>query len=153
VAQLYLQPLGSIFVASYDSQGYSGGMNQGLGAMPLEVHDQRFILNNIKISVRTSQETQYASATNISLLCSLRKNIALRDILNRCISYVECRTQSCISLDFTRHIDGHTAHSTAVDKNILRHKQYKRGQALHSSVYSGRLLSLFEMVSNSHSIT
>jgi hypothetical protein len=30
VAQLYLQALGSIFVASYDSQGYGGGIRPRL---------------------------------------------------------------------------------------------------------------------------
>jgi hypothetical protein len=30
VAQLYLQALGFLFVASYDSQGYSGGIRTGL---------------------------------------------------------------------------------------------------------------------------
>jgi hypothetical protein len=71
VTQLYPQALGSLFVASYDSQGYGGGIRPllhaeteilkakvkitlpltvcrysfGLGSKPLEVHDHRFFCN------------------------------------------------------------------------------------------------------------
>jgi hypothetical protein len=43
VAQLYPQALGSLFVASYESQGYGGGIRPRLHT---GVHDQ-FLLNNI----------------------------------------------------------------------------------------------------------
>jgi hypothetical protein len=71
VAQLYPQALGSRFVASYDSQGYGGGIRPSLhtgetrqskskllydwrftaqsvclGVKPLETHDQRFFSPN-----------------------------------------------------------------------------------------------------------
>jgi hypothetical protein len=65
MSQLYSQTLGSLFVASYDSQGYGGGIRIGLhagvpakvkvalrlavyrqsvrlGVKPLETHDQIF---------------------------------------------------------------------------------------------------------------
>jgi hypothetical protein len=75
MAQLYSQALGSIFVASYDSQGYGGGIRSSLhsgnrlkkvkvrvkatfrlavcrqsvhlGVKPLETHEQRFFLNEL----------------------------------------------------------------------------------------------------------
>jgi hypothetical protein len=40
VAQIYLRALGSLFVASYDSRGYSGGILSGL-------HTGQRILNNL----------------------------------------------------------------------------------------------------------
>jgi hypothetical protein len=59
VAQLYPQALGSLFVSSYDSQGYGADIKHQervtlrlavyrqsvrLGAKPLEVHDHTFSL-------------------------------------------------------------------------------------------------------------
>jgi hypothetical protein len=53
VAQLYPQTLGSLFIASYDSQGYGGGIRLRLHA-GLILKFVEIIFNN---SVRTSQET------------------------------------------------------------------------------------------------
>jgi hypothetical protein len=58
VAQLYPRTLGSLFVASYDSQGSGGGME-----------------NTDK--VRTSQETHYVSATEPNRLMLLGETVAV----------------------------------------------------------------------------
>jgi hypothetical protein len=63
VAQLHFQALGSLFVASYDSQGYGGGIRTHLHAGILKTE-----LLIYKNSVRSSHEIQYVSVTKRSRL-------------------------------------------------------------------------------------
>jgi hypothetical protein len=69
MAQLKPQALGSLFVASYDSQGYGGvippRLNTGLKT--------QFLLD----PVRTSQETHYVTATKPNRLMLFRKTVAV----------------------------------------------------------------------------
>jgi hypothetical protein len=64
VAQIQPQAMGSLFVASYDSQGYGGG-------------NFYFFYIIYKDSVRTSQETYYFFATETIRLMMFRETIAL----------------------------------------------------------------------------
>jgi hypothetical protein len=65
VAQLYPQALGSLFVASYDTQGYGGGIRTRLHTGSSRSMNFLQIFSN---SVRTSQETHYVSATKTNQL-------------------------------------------------------------------------------------
>jgi hypothetical protein len=73
VAQLYPQALGSLFVASYDSQGYGGGIRSRhhTGGTSCNIW-----ANNI-YSVRTSQRTHYVSATKPNRLMPYGEIIAV----------------------------------------------------------------------------
>jgi hypothetical protein len=73
VAPLYSQVLGSLFVASYDSQGYGGGIRTRLHAGDLTLNLLQIIYKN---SVHTSQETHYVSVTETSRLMP-RKTVAV----------------------------------------------------------------------------
>jgi hypothetical protein len=72
VARLYPQTPGSLFVASYDSKGYGGGIRTHL-------HAWRYIriLVIYKNSVRTSQETHFVFITKNNRLTLFREVIAV----------------------------------------------------------------------------
>jgi hypothetical protein len=74
VAQIYPQELGSLFIASYDSQGYGGGIRTRLNTGFFKGCFFRVLYIN---AVRTSQETHYVSATKASRLMLFRKRIAV----------------------------------------------------------------------------
>jgi hypothetical protein len=71
VAQFYPQALGSLSVASYDTQGYGGGIRTHLyaGCIPSVCMLTSGAYIN---SVRTSQETHYVSATKTNRLMLFR---------------------------------------------------------------------------------
>jgi translation initiation factor IF-1 len=63
--------MGSPFVASYDSKGYSGGIPQTGFAVCCENHTER------TNPVRTSQETRKISATVTNRLIMFKKTVAV----------------------------------------------------------------------------
>jgi hypothetical protein len=73
------QILDSHFVASYDSQGYGGGIRTFLhmGLCLINHIESEIILNNIWNSVRTSQETYHVSAIKPKRLVPFRETVAV----------------------------------------------------------------------------
>jgi hypothetical protein len=74
VAQLYPQVLGSLLVASYDTQGYGGGIRTRLHTGSSRSMNFLQIFNN---SDRASQETHYVSATKPNRLMLFWETVAV----------------------------------------------------------------------------
>jgi hypothetical protein len=72
--QLYLWALGSLFVASYGSQGYGGVVLTRLHTGALKTD---FLLKIYKNSVRTSKETHYVSVTETNRLMLFGETVAV----------------------------------------------------------------------------
>jgi hypothetical protein len=74
VARLYPQEMGSLSVAFYDSRDYSGGIRTRLHT-DYSLLKTEFLL--YKDSIRTSQETQYVTATKPNWLMLLRERFCV----------------------------------------------------------------------------
>jgi hypothetical protein len=86
VAQLYPRALGSLFVASYDSQGYSGSI---LTRLHTGQRKSAFFYITYINSVRTSQETQYISVLQPRTLTTRPHRRSLDGYILGLISYPE----------------------------------------------------------------
>jgi hypothetical protein len=114
ISRLYPQALGSLFVASYDSQGYSGGIRTSLHAGLTSTSCVRIALDpRYTASARIQQETQFPNNSYIFIeMCLHRRCIETTVLLLlRACSFP--REPPCLAInvysgfsvpDFRRHV-------------------------------------------------